>query len=329
MAFALTALLVLPYGIFPQTSPGGQTAPGGQTSPALPVIGRLENRDPVFRQYSGDVEAARRRLFERRRSGNAAPPPGEDAGLLDLLIIYAYHPGGDRAGGDIFNLAARCNIPYEALATLNRLSHPASMTGADVLLLPTMPGLFIPLEPETDLERLLATSRNAQEGFPLVIRRNGVSERFRFIPDGEFSPTERTFFLTEGFRFPLRTYRITSVFGPRVNPITGNLRNHQGLDLAAPPGTEVYATRDGIVTERGEDPVYGKYVIIQHGENWASLYGHLSEITTDLQRSVRSGSLIGKVGSTGQSTGPHLHFEIRQYGRAQDPGKLLFREGRP
>jgi murein DD-endopeptidase MepM/ murein hydrolase activator NlpD len=191
-----------------------------------------------------------------------------------------------------------------------------------------MPGLCIPLNAESDLERLLAASRNG-EGFSLTVRRNGKSEGFRFIPDGEFSATERSFFLTEGFRFPLLTYRITSTFGPRINPVTGNLRNHQGLDLAAPTGTEVYAARDGVVAELGDDPVYGKYLIIRHGDNWASLYGHLSEITVGLQRSVRSGSLIGKVGSTGQSTGPHLHFELRQYGRAQDPGKLLFREGRP
>jgi murein DD-endopeptidase MepM/ murein hydrolase activator NlpD len=82
-----------------------------------------------------------------------------------------------------------------------------------------------------------------------------------------------------------------------------------------------------VVTEQGEDPIYGKYIIIAHGDNWVSLYGHLSPIGTVLRSSVRSGNLIGRVGSTGQSTGPHLHFELRQNGRAQDPGKYLFKEG--
>jgi murein DD-endopeptidase MepM/ murein hydrolase activator NlpD len=99
---------------------------------------------------------------------------------------------------------------------------------------------------------------------------------------------------------------------------------HGGLDLAAPEGTDVFAAAAGVVTETGNDPVYGRYVIIKHGDVWASLYGHLSVVETALRKEVLSGSLIGKVGSTGQSTGPHLHFELRRNGRVEDPGKYLF-----
>jgi murein DD-endopeptidase MepM/ murein hydrolase activator NlpD len=125
----------------------------------------------------------------------------------------------------------------------------------------------------------------------------------------------------------LRVYTLTSSFGPRINPVTGNQGFHRGLDFAAPEGADVFAAREGIISEIGEDPVYGKYIVIQHGDTWASLYGHLSSVTAVLRSSVQSGTLIGKVGSTGQSTGPHLHFELRQNGRAQDPGRYLFREG--
>jgi murein DD-endopeptidase MepM/ murein hydrolase activator NlpD len=236
--------------------------------------------------------------------------------------VYTYNPGKN---DDLFSLAARCNIPYAALATLNRLSAPGSLEAAGLLFLPSMPGLFIPENPESDLEQLIYSVRPAQEGARLSFSRNGVTERFRFIPGADFSPTERTFFLNPGgFRYPLRSYRLTSTYGPRVNPVTGNLRLHEGLDLAAPEGTEVYAARDGVVAELGTDPVFGNFIILQHGENWASLYGHLSKFETVLRSNVRSGSLIGRVGSTGQSTGPHLHFEIRQNGRAQNPGSYLF-----
>jgi hypothetical protein len=313
---ALLALLLALAAALVRAAPAGAE----DNAPALPRIRRLEPGDGVFGQFTADVERSRRRLYDRRREGTE-----DGAELLDYLVIYAY----DSAGEDMYRLAARCNIPYAALATLNRLPHPSGFTGAGTRYLPSMPGLFIPLEPETDLERLLITGRGVDAGIPLTVRRNGRAERFRFIPGGEFSATERIFFLTEGFRFPLKTYRITSAFGPRINPVTGNLRTHQGLDLAAPEGTEVYAARDGVVAETGVDGVYGNYVILQHGDNWASLYGHLSEITADLRRTVRSGTVIGRVGSTGQSTGPHLHFEIRQFGRAQDPGKLLFRDGPP
>jgi murein DD-endopeptidase MepM/ murein hydrolase activator NlpD len=218
-------------------------------------------------------------------------------------------------------------MPYAALATLNRLPTAAVALSGGILL-PSMPGLFIPEEPRNDLEMLLGSARNDGRGVPVNVRRGGENERFWFIPGEDFTPTERTFFLHPGFRFPLRNYRLTSPFGPRINPVTGNPRFHEGLDLAAPEGTEVFASRDGVVIEQGYDPVYGNYIIISHGD-WTSLYGHLSETHTILRNSVKSGNLIGKVGSTGQSTGPHLHFELRQKGIAQDPEKYLylFKEG--
>jgi hypothetical protein len=286
-----------------------------QEPPSFPLISRLDPTDTVFRQYLADVDAARLRTHNRERNGETA------ASLAEALTVYAYRPG---PRDDAFSLAARCNIPVSALASLNHLPHPDSFAQAPLLLLPSMPGLFIAEEPETDLELLLRGGRTEQGGVPVVITGNGSTERFLFIPGADFTPTELAFFLNTGFRYPLRSYRLSSPFGPRINPVTGNFAVHQGLDLAAPEGTEVYAARDGEVVEIGEDPVYGNFIIIRHGETWASLYGHLSKFEIALRSRVRSGTLIGRVGSTGQSTGPHLHFELRQNGRAQDPGRLLF-----
>jgi murein DD-endopeptidase MepM/ murein hydrolase activator NlpD len=278
-----------------------------------PEIRQLDPSDIMFRQYQEDVDEARRRLFSRDRTV-------ESLSGAELLTVYAYMPG---ANDDLFSLAARCNIPQATLATLNRLSAPGKLEAAGLLLLPSMPGLFIPETPESNLEQLIYSTRFG-EGTVLSLSRGGETERFRFIPGADFTPTERTFFLNPGFHYPLRSYRLTSGFGPRINPVTGNLRLHEGLDLAALEGTEVYAARDGIVAEMGTDPVFGNYIIIQHTENWVSLYGHLSKFETALRNNVRSGMLVGRVGSTGQSTGPHLHFEIRRNGRAQDPGRHLF-----
>jgi murein DD-endopeptidase MepM/ murein hydrolase activator NlpD len=98
---------------------------------------------------------------------------------------------------------------------------------------------------------------------------------------------------------------------------------HGGIDLAAPEGTDVYAVKSGIIMDLGEDQILGKYVIISHENNMVSLYGHLSSIHTNLYAMVQSGNVIAKVGSTGQSTGPHLHFELRQNGQSRDPARLL------
>ncbi|MDR2210584.1 MAG: M23 family metallopeptidase [Spirochaetaceae bacterium] len=285
-----------------------------QEAYSFPSIERLDPRDPVFKQYLSDVELARRALFGQ---GITAQTQKDVTGLLR---IYSHTPG---EGDDIFRLAARCNVPYAALATLNRVSHPGMFKGS--VLLPSAPGIFIPESPSNDLEQLLALSRSGEKGVIITIRRDRGPERFLFFPGEDFSPTERSYFLNSGFHFPLRTYRITSPFGIRPSPFTGRLQNHRGLDLAAPMGTEVYPAREGVVAEMGTDPVYGNYIIVAHDGNWVSLYGHLASFSAVLHGRVTRGSPIGKVGSTGQSTGPHLHFELRKNGTAMDPSKLLFR----
>jgi murein DD-endopeptidase MepM/ murein hydrolase activator NlpD len=302
-------------------------APAGDLVGGFPLIARLDARDDGFKQYIADVEANRKRIFNRDRYRLDGKSESA-AAVAASLTVYRYVP---REGDDIFSLAARCNIPYSALASLNRLNHPTMLATGKPLLLPSMPGIFVPKEPTSDLERLLASSRSSapeEDSCLLAIGETaGKGSAFYFFPGSEFGATERAFFLNTGFHFPLRTYRLTSRFGMRNNPITGNLRLHQGLDLAAPAGTEVYAVADGIVTEIGEDSIYGNYIIIKHGGDWVSLYGHLQRIGTSLQSTVKSGTLIGWVGSTGQSTGPHLHFELRQNGKARDPDKYLFLPG--
>jgi len=285
-------------------------------------ISQLNPRDENFRKLITDVEANRRRVFTREKSRGAANR--ESAGAIaQALTIYRYVPNDDDS---IFSLAARCSIPYSALASLNRISNSTMFESGKPLLIPSAPGIFVPQEPMSDIEILLASRRfppSEDESAEIVM--NDID--FYFFPGKEYDTTERAFFLNTGFRFPLRSYRLTSSFGMRQNPVTGNMRVHQGIDLAAPAGTEVYAVGEGVVTEIGNDSVYGNYIIIKHKNNWASLYGHLQKIGTALRTNVRSGTLIGWVGSTGQSTGPHLHFELRQNGRPRDPDKLLFTPG--
>ncbi|MDR2803283.1 MAG: M23 family metallopeptidase [Treponema sp.] len=286
---------------------------GQENKAALPVIERLDIRDTTFKQFLDDVEQGRKAV----RSLNVS---AEAKNIAQMLTIYFYTPNEE---DDFFRIAARCNIPYAAIATLNRLSRtPVFPSGT--LMLPSVPGVFIPEEPDSDIERLILSGRGIDAGVPININLPGGKRRFNFIPGDELTPNERAFFLNPGvFRFPLQKFTLTSSFGPRVSPISGRRSVHSGLDFAAPSGTEVYAARDGVVIEASENSVYGKYIIIQHDDGWTSLYGHLSYINVDLRTHVKTGIFIGKVGSTGLSTGPHLHFELRQNGKAQDPVRLL------
>jgi murein DD-endopeptidase MepM/ murein hydrolase activator NlpD len=120
-------------------------------------------------------------------------------------------------------------------------------------------------------------------------------------------------------RMPLQGAALTSDFGMRTHPVLGGRRAHSGIDLAAPTGTPIYATADGVVGRADRFSSYGLYVQIQHGGQLETRYAHMSRIAVAAGEAVRKGDIIGYVGSTGRSTGPHLHYEVRVAGDAVNP----------
>jgi murein DD-endopeptidase MepM/ murein hydrolase activator NlpD len=120
-------------------------------------------------------------------------------------------------------------------------------------------------------------------------------------------------------RMPLDDATLTSGYGSRIHPVLGGRRNHKGIDLAQPAGTPVYATADGLVGKAEWFSSYGNYIQIEHGGEMQTRYAHLSGYAVAAGEFVHKGQLIGYVGSTGRSTGPHLHYEVRVAGEAVDP----------
>ena len=123
--------------------------------------------------------------------------------------------------------------------------------------------------------------------------------------------------------FPVIAPRLSSQFGKRIHPIRKFSRFHQGVDLAAPESSHVRAVLPGRVVFAGPHAGYGNLVTIDHGKGYASLYAHLSQIKVQIGTDVPAGALIGRVGSTGETTGPHLHFEWRKDGKSIDPLKVF------
>lgn len=125
---------------------------------------------------------------------------------------------------------------------------------------------------------------------------------------------------SSGWLYPL-PYRVavTSAYGYRVHPVTGAWSFHTGVDLGAAEGTPIYATRSGTVTTATYSDVYGNYVTINHGDGYSSLYGHMTHYVVSAGEYVSQGEVIGYVGSTGWSTGPHLHFTIYYNGSTVNP----------
>jgi murein DD-endopeptidase MepM/ murein hydrolase activator NlpD len=120
-------------------------------------------------------------------------------------------------------------------------------------------------------------------------------------------------------RMPLEGAQLTSGYGMRTHPVLGGRRRHSGIDLAAPTGTPVYATADGLVGRADWYSSYGLYISIDHGASMETRYAHLSRLAVAAGDNVKKGDLIGYVGSTGRSTGPHLHYEVRIDGLAVNP----------
>lgn len=116
---------------------------------------------------------------------------------------------------------------------------------------------------------------------------------------------------------------LTSYFGMRKSPFTGKRVMHEGLDIAANIGTPIVATADGIVARVRYSPSYGKMLIIDHGYGYRTIFGHTSKILVKAGQKIKRGDLIAKVGNTGQSTGSHLHYELRLNGVPIDPRKTL------
>ena len=118
---------------------------------------------------------------------------------------------------------------------------------------------------------------------------------------------------------PVPYSRLTSGFGTRFHPILQTQRAHTGVDYAAPTGTPVMSVADGVVTESSYQGAYGNMVVIQHNARQSTVYAHLSRMQVKRGQTIKQGDIIGAVGSTGLSTGPHLHFEFRIGGRHVDP----------
>lgn len=116
---------------------------------------------------------------------------------------------------------------------------------------------------------------------------------------------------------------VTSDFGVRRDPFDGQRRMHAGIDIATRTGTPVAATAAGIVREVRSEPGYGKLVVIDHGYGFSTAYGHNSRILVKVGQRVKRGDLIATAGSTGRSTGPHVHYEVRQNGVPVNPSKYL------
>ncbi len=295
------------------------------SSPAAeyPEMKTLTRDDPLYVQLQAELDTWYRLSLDRftPRAGNRTAPSAERP-VPSPLALFCYRR---RNGEDLFSLNARLNLPYDTLVTLNAAASRAEFDSLTHVLVPTRPGLFVSDPPTTALEDMMLSSRVAR-GLTherIVVQRGGRKAGLWFFPGESFNAVERAYFLQILYDFPIVRGKITSRYGSRADPFTGDATFHNGIDIGAPEGTAVHAARDGSVAEVGTSPVLGTYVVITHPGGWQTVYGHLSSVSVANGANVARDAVVGSVGSTGKATGPHLHFEVRRKGSAVDPFPLL------
>jgi murein DD-endopeptidase MepM/ murein hydrolase activator NlpD len=234
-----------------------------------------------------------------------------------------------REDEDLLAFAARLGVSPGALAQRNGLAPPYPLDPARPLLVPEGAAPPVAAAEAGGAAEAPGSEGAAGAAAPVggaagpsppphaELRRAALAQLPELLARAEIRPPD------DDFAWPLDgPPRITSTFGWRSISVGGN-RYHQGLDLGAPTGTTVRATRDGTVVRSGWIGAYGYAVYVRHEGGFETRYAHLSQRLVAVGEVVRRGEAVGRVGSTGASTGPHLHFEVRRDGRALDPLAVL------
>ena len=225
-------------------------------------------------------------------------------------------------------LASRCCLRQESIATLNQIDNAQEDIRGKTLILPTVDGLFIAKDKGINSVEVLLQENYAGQTLTKENIWYKIDNRdYVFLPGKRLTGTERFYFLDSALSLPLKagSFWVSSEFGKRKNPFSGEMKNHNGIDLAAEEGTPVYAIKDGAVFSTiNDDVTFGNYIILSHDlGKMTSVYAHLSKICVEKYQNIRKGDLIGYVGQTGMATGSHLHFEIRQGSKAENPRDKL------
>jgi len=248
-------------------------------------------------------------------------PESYEVGKKDRLKFYFYEI---QKGDSIYSISKKLGVTMDTIISLNRMIDAHNISEGKEILVPTLEGIIYTVKAGDTLEKIASNYRISVED---IKDANELEEeelyegRILFLPNARLSETERQKALGYLFFKPLRGL-YTSGFGIRNDPFTGERGYHTGIDVAKNYGAPVYAAKEGIVTFAGWNGGYGKCVVIKHQFGFETLYGHLSTINVSTGQKVKAGQFIGRVGDSGRSTGPHLHFEVRKFGTPINPLRI-------
>lgn len=244
----------------------------------------------------------------------------------DGTIGIEYDEYEIKEGDNLSMLSLKIGATLDTIVSVNKITNANRLKPGAKLIIPNRNGLLYTVDKNETLEVISEKYNISVERIKSFNKINTIAKGDDlFLPGARYTLDERIEKFGQIFNLPLdRITRVSSHFGYRTHPITGIRTLHRGIDFPGKLNTPVYASRGGTVTFAGySGGGFGNLVIIRHKDGYTTYYGHLNSVTTAAGRKVGVGSLIGRMGSTGRSTGCHLHLEIRRNGVAINPTEYI------
>jgi len=238
-----------------------------------------------------------------------APQLQEDGSI----IIFKWHQYRVQRGDSISVIAQRFGVSVGAIIASNDIRNARTLQEGATLRIPNIDGIPYQIRNGDNLSRIAATFKVPLE---VILDVNDIKSdviktgETIFIPGARMNDIDLRLVLGELFIYPVASRFVTSHYGMRRDPISGEMSFHTGIDLRADIGTTVMAALDGVISVTGENWLHGKHIIMSHDNGYKTLYAHLNSFSVKQGDRVARGRKIGEAGNTGYSTGPHLHFGI-------------------
>jgi murein DD-endopeptidase MepM/ murein hydrolase activator NlpD len=245
--------------------------------------------------------------------------------ILQPVSYSTYRVG---KGDNITNIAKKFGLSnISTLIAVNDISNVRLLQAGQKLIIPSMDGLYHTVKSGESLETI---SKKYSVSLENMLDVNDLTTEVihkgdkLFIPGARLDSVSLREAMGETFKCPIYArWRMSSAFGPRIDPIANVKSFHTGMDFACPSGTEIHCAMAGKVVFTGYNNIYGNYVIVNHGNGYQSLYAHMLKYVVKTGQWVDQGTKLGNVGSTGYSTGPHLHLSIYKNGKLVNPASLI------
>jgi murein DD-endopeptidase MepM/ murein hydrolase activator NlpD len=304
VAFAVS--IILPVYHFTHPAEGNTVVEGTVEDSAMENLGQgSAERNPDYATLSKD----------------GIPEPKDFSRPMELFYTSYKIEKGDTIG----ELASRFGLNQDTLLSFNNIKNSRTIQVGQYIKVPNQDGILYTVKPGDSLAGICekySVDTDLVKTFNKLADETILAGSKLFLPGARMNQIDMQEINGDLFSWPVRGY-VSSGYGYRISPFTGARQFHSGLDIAAPQGTPVKAAMYGRVVDTGYDTNTGNYIIIAHHGGYKTLYAHLDVIRVKPGATVNTGERIGDVGSTGLSTGSHLHFSVFKNGVTVNPRLLM------